>query len=254
MDPKAQGQPQDYSGKKVSGVFSTQSVEKIGTGATTRKTISKTFWFAQELDSGEIEIQPLNTNYVPAGSKQQVDKDDFLQRFSPEPEFYVKTVYPKMQELNKTVSRAEALRKKGANYSAEFEYETALAVDEENVKANFGLGLTYMSRGETAKANDIFGRLVKLDAAFEAEHKHLFNEFGINLRKSGMQDQAVEYYSRALEMTADDENLHYNMARAFFEKGRFDDCAEHLKKSIELNPGHDEAKRFYEWLKDKGKI
>ena len=31
---------------------------------------------------------------------------------------------------------------------------------------------------------EIFHRLVKLDATFETEHKHLFNDFGINLRKN----------------------------------------------------------------------
>ncbi|MDR2694866.1 MAG: hypothetical protein LBC79_00600, partial [Deltaproteobacteria bacterium] len=127
----------------------------------------------------------------------------------------------------------------------------ALKVDEENVRANFGIGLTYLQRGENSKADDIFERLVKLDAAFEPEHKHMFNDFGINLRKARMYSQAVIYYSRALEMTADDENLHINVARALFETKDLDGCVEHLLKALELAPGQEQATKFLLWLVEK---
>ncbi|WP_031481517.1 tetratricopeptide repeat protein, partial [Maridesulfovibrio frigidus] len=234
--------------KKIQGVFSSQNVQKIGTGSTVRRTISKMYWMVQENDQGEIEVQPLNTSYIPAGPKTSVNMDDFLAKYLPEPEFYVSNVYPKMKELSGTIQRGEKARQAGATYSAEFEFQNALDVDEENVRANFGLGLTYMDRGETSKANDIFERLVGLDAAFEAEHKHLFNEFGINLRKTGMQDQAIDYYNRALEMTANDENLHYNMARAYYEKGVLEKTTEHLQKALSINADHAEAAKFLDYI------
>ncbi|MGE4556067.1 MAG: tetratricopeptide repeat protein [Desulfovibrionaceae bacterium] len=243
--------PEELMRQKISGAFSIQRVEKVGTGSTTRRTISKMYYFAQENDKGEVEVRALNTQFVPAGPKEEIVKEEFLAKYNPEPEFYVKTVYPKIKELEETVSRAEEHRRQGAMYSAEFEYSAALAVDEENVRANFGLGLTYLSRGETAKANDIFERLVKLDAAFETEHKHLFNEFGINLRKSGMHEQAVDYYSRALEMTQDDENLHYNMARAYYERGLIAKCVEHLQAALQLNKDHKTATEFLTFIKTK---
>lgn len=243
--------PEELMRQNISGVFSTQKVEKVGTGSTMRRTISKMYYFAQEKEGGVVELQALNTNYVPSGAKEEVPKEDFLAKYNPEPEFYVKTVYPKMRELNETVARAEEHRRQGAHYSAEFEYNKALDVDEENVRANFGLGLTYLSRGENAKANDIFERLVSLDAAFETEHKHLFNEFGINLRKSSMHEQAVDYYARALEMTQDDENLHYNMARAYWERGQMGKCVKHLETALQLNPSLEAANEFLQFIKSK---
>lgn len=235
--------------KKIQGVFSSQNVQKIGTGTTVRRTISKMYWMVKELDSENVEVQALNTSYIPAGPKSTIPMEEFLSKYSPEPEFYVSTVFPKMKELNTTIERGEKARQAGASYSAEFEFQNAIDVDEENVKANFGLGLTYMERGEANKANDIFERLVKLDAAFQTEHKHLFNEFGINLRKTGMQDQAIDYYERALEMTSQDENLHYNIARAYFEKGMLEKCSDHLNKVISLNSEHAEAQKFLEYIK-----
>ncbi len=238
-------------GRKIKGLFSTQTVEKVGTGTTQRKTISKMYWYCEQNDDQNVGVQALNKNMVPAGPTTLVPLDDFLARYNPEPEMYLKTVFPKMQELAATVTRAEENRQRGAFYSAQFDFENALNVDEENVRANFGLGLTYVERGETAKANDILGRIVGLDAAFAPEHKHLFNEFGISLRKSHMVDQAIEYYTRALTLTSTDENLHYNVARAFYEKGDLGKCREHLAEALRLNPDHEEAKRFVEFLDTK---
>ncbi len=238
-------------GKKLKGLFSTQTVEKVGTGTTQRKTISKMFWFCTQNDEGQVMVQALNKNMVPAGASTAVPLEDFLNKYNPEPEMYLKNVYPKMQELNSTVQRAEEQRQRGALYSAQFEYENALAVDEENVRANFGLGLTYVERGEATKAKDILGRIVGLDAAFAPEHKHLFNEFGISLRKSRMVDQSIEYYTRALTMTETDENLHYNAARAFYDKGDLAKCREHLARALAINPAHEEVAKFIEFLDKK---
>jgi tetratricopeptide (TPR) repeat protein len=238
-------------GQRIKGLFSTQTVEKVGTGTTQRKTISKMYWYCVQENEANVSVQALNKNMVPAGTATQVPVEDFLARYNPEPEMYMKTVYPKMQELASTVTRAEESRQRGALYSAQFEYESALAVDEENVRANFGLGLTYVERGETAKAQDILGRIVGLEAAFAPEHKHLFNDFGISLRKSRMVDQAVEYYTRALALSTTDENLHYNVARAYFDKGDKEKCREHLLEAQRINPDHEEVKKFIEFLDGK---
>lgn len=238
--------------EKIKGVFSSQQMTTVGTGTTLRKSIQKAYWFCKELVDGTVEIQPLNVNYVPSGPKKIITMDDLLDKFSPEPEFYTITVMPKMRELEKTIARADRHRKNKETFSAEMEYGKAIRVDEENVRANFGLGLTYLERGAKDKAQDIFERLIKIEAAYEQAHKHLFNEFGINLRKSKMSDQALEYYSKALDLTKNDENLYYNIARVHFDRQDFQGAAEYLKKALEINPAMEEASKFLEFLKSKG--
>lgn len=237
----------------IRGVFSTQEIRKVGTGTTTRKTVQKTFWFVEERDN-EIECQPLNPNYVPSGPKRKITKDELIAKFSPEPEFYQMSVFPKMRELQTSIKNGDSHRDKGETFAAEYEYSRALKVDEENVRANFGIGLTYMERGELEKAENIFERLVKLEGAFEQEHKHLFNEFGINLRKSKMLRQAVEYYQRALELSENDENLHTNLARALLETKDIDGCLAHLFKALELSPRHPVSLKFLAWMMKKSLI
>ncbi len=247
--------PEDVRRDRLSGVFSTQSVSSEEAGRSTRETIRKTYFFAEQMD-GEgapvVLIQGLNENNIPSGPKETVVLDDFLQRYSPELEYYQHEVFPKLQELNQTIKRAEGLRDERALYSAQFEFEAAIDLDENNVRANFGLGLTYMDRGETAKAADLFKRIVKLDAAFSPEHKHLFNEFGISLRKSGLLDQAVDYYLRALRLTNEDEHLHYNIARAYHAQGDLRESRSHLDKGLRLNPEFEEALRLKAVLEKRG--
>ncbi|AMK12315.1 MAG: tetratricopeptide repeat protein [Pseudodesulfovibrio sp.] len=240
--------------EKIKGIFSTQTVAKVGTGTTQRKTIQKTYWNVEELDDGEVSVQPLNRNYVPSGPKRNVPRDDFLTKFNPEPEFYISTVYPAIKEMDGAIVRGEKHRERGAAYSAEFEYQQAMAIDEENVRANFGLGLTYLDRGDQVKANDIFERLVGLEAAFDTEHKHLFNDFGINMRKNKMYDQALRYYLRAEELVKNDEHLFHNIARCYFEKGNVEECKKYLLKSLEVNPKLDASLKFWAFLKGRGLV
>lgn len=232
---------------EVKGVFSTQEVRRVGTGTTTRKTVQKTFWFIEQ-QGNVYECQPLNTNYVPSGPKRKVTMDELIAKFAPEPEFYLNSVYPKMQEMQRAVDSGDEHREKGESFTAEFEYSRALKIDEDNVRANFGIGLTYLERGDANKAQDIFERLVKLDGAFEAEHKHLFNDFGISLRKNKMLEQSLEYYQRALELTENDENLYMNLARVLLETKDISGCVDNLLKALEIAPRHEASLKFLAWL------
>lgn len=239
---------------KIRGVFSSQEIRKVGTGTTTRKTVSKAFWFVEEDETGKLAVQPINSNYVPTGKKKFITKEELIEKFSPEPEFYIETVYPKMRQLSETIDRADAAREKGETFSAEYEYDTALQVDVDNVRANFGIGLTYLSRGETDKAENIFDRLVNLQGAFEEEHKHLFNEFGINLRKNKMFQQSLEYYLRAFNLSNTDENLAINIARVYLELKDFPHCVEFLGRAMQVSPGNETAMKFLSWMQAKSLI
>lgn len=240
------------SPQHIVGVFSTQEIRKVGTGTTTRKAVKKAFWFIeQDAASGVINCQALNYNYVPSGPKKIVTLDDVLNKFAPEPEFYMNSVFPKMQEIERSVNSGDAHSSKNETFAAEFEYENALSIDVENIRANFGIGLTYLQRGDTDKADNIFGRLVNLEGAFNVEHKHLFNEFGISLRKSKLHDQAVEYYSRALELSNKDPNLHINLARVYLEKTQYNECVTHLLESHKLLPKNPIVIKFFVWMDKK---
>lgn len=239
--------------KDLSGVFSRQRIAKVGTGTTTRRVAQIGYYFVEQLEDDLFHVRPLNNSFVPTGDAQEVTREELLKEYSPEPEMYHKQVLPNMKELQKTLARADRYRKQGNSFSAEMEYGNALKIDEYNVRGNFGIGLCLMERGEKDRANDIFARLIALDAPFDKEHKHMFNEFGINLRKSKMIPQAIEYYSKAVDLSPKDDHLRYNMARAYFEDKQYEKVREELKTCLELNPDFEEAKKFIAYL-DKNKL
>lgn len=240
--------------QQIKGVFSSQEIRKVGTGSTTQKTVQKVFWYVEQNADGTFNTQSLNANYVPFGPSKTITQEELLAKYSPEPEFYIQSVYPKINELNKSLENGDNHREKNETFSAELEYDHALQLDEENVRANFGIGLTYLARGEVDKADNIFERLVKLDAAFEGKHKHLFNDFGISLRKNKMLKQSVEYYTKALELTRNDENLYINVARVYLELKDINACLENLFAALSLSPGNNTAKVFLQWLMQKNLV
>jgi tetratricopeptide (TPR) repeat protein len=69
-----------------------------------------------------------------------------------------------------------------------------------------------------------------------------------------MTDQAVKYYERALELAGQDENLLYNLARAWLEKKDAAKCLDFLLKSLAINPHLEPAVKFLIWLEDKSLV
>ena len=237
--------------EKIQGIFSVQTLSVIGTGTTKRRTKQTTYWYAEEQKNGVLQVQAVNNNYIPTGPLVAVEMDNFLNSYQPEPEIYLDKVLPNVEKLKNSISLGESHRENGEIYSAEYEFNKAMSLDEMNVRVNFGLGLTYLDRGEIERADNIFKRLICLDSCYEPQHKHLFNEFGISLRKNGMLQQALEYYKRAEELVQHDENLHLNIARVHFEMGEIKPCLEHLQTALRLNNKLEEACIFLNFLKGK---
>jgi len=241
--------------ERIRGVFSQKKTAKIGAGTTARKTELVFYFNVEEGEDGIMQVQALNAADEPFGPVERITREELLKDYLPDPQRTLVRAHaaltPQEMEIQKAVARGDKFRKRGESFTAEYEYGKALAMDEQNVRANFGIGLCYINRGEGEKAKEVFERVVKIDAAFGNEHKHLFNEFGISLRKSGMHTEAMEYYRRALAHSPKDENLHYNIARAAYDKGDPRVALQHLKACLGLNPEHEEANQFVDFLKRK---
>ncbi|MCM0754621.1 tetratricopeptide repeat protein [Desulfovibrio aminophilus] len=230
--------------ERIKGAFSTAKTSKVGTGTTAKKVSTTIYVFVDEQEDGTIEVQAVNENHVPTGPTTSITRDELLADYFPDPEYYHKTMLPQMRELAKQIAGGERHLKNGQPFTAELNFQNALNLDEQNIRANFGIGLVYLRREEKEKALEVLRRLVTLDAAFEKRHKHLFNEFGINLRKNGMYEQALDYYGRALDFAKDDENLYFNIARTHIERRDLGRAKEALEQALAINPGFAEAKDY----------
>lgn len=231
--------------------FSTHKQIKIGSGVTAKRQLSKMIWYVNQTGPDEFEVQRVNHNSVPSGKISTISREELLENYHPEIKHYDSRVRPAMRELNLNVEKADRHRMRNEPYSAEMEYNNCLRVDETNIRSLFGLGLVYFQLGVREKASGVFWELSKHKAAFTARHKHLFNEFGIALRKNGMYKEAVEYYSRAIGFCeGDDENLYFNLARAMYEAGDYRSTVQNLVASLELNCKSKEARLFSRHVAD----
>jgi tetratricopeptide (TPR) repeat protein len=75
-----------------------------------------------------------------------------------------------------------------------------------------------------------------------------YNGLGMKCREEKQFDEAVSNYGKAISASPQDENLYYNVARAYFDAGKFDRATDYLGKSLKINSEFKEGKAFYNYL------
>ncbi|WP_285905346.1 tetratricopeptide repeat protein [Pseudodesulfovibrio pelocollis] len=226
-------------------VFSSTAIVMLGQGSTSQRHESTIYWYVEQVEDDEFEARRINSKHVPAGNPETISLRRLLNEFTPRLAYYEDVVLPAMEALEETLDRADRDRAHGRLYSAELGYSRARGIEERNVRALFGLGLIFLNRREHTRARAVLFELVDVKAAFDGKNQHLFNEFGIGLRKSGLYDEATAYYRRALDFVKNDENLFYNLARTRYERGDWNGCLEALIMSNRLNPGLRVARELF---------
>ncbi|MCJ2164417.1 tetratricopeptide repeat protein [Pseudodesulfovibrio sp. S3] len=233
----------------ILGVYSLQLDAELGTGGTASKHENVTYWYARQLSGTEFEIQPLNAHHVPSGVRSVLNEMDFLKQYTPEPTFYRIHTVPALETLKRKIQMGQEAFAEGKLDEAERQFIKALMIDDKNVDANYGLGEIYSEKKEFDKLKKVLDTLLGLDEAFTYEFRQKFNEFGISLRKNGHYDESIRYYEKSLEIVDTDENVYFNLARVFFEKGQYGPCVDNLEHALEINPGFIEAQKFVKYCR-----
>ena len=230
--------------KEIEGVYLKTKMTTIGTGATQKRVQTKIFCRATEIGNGQVKVCYLRFDGGPSGILEVLERDTFLKGFVHYSKELRKQANPENRAIEKHIAMAEHHCQKREYFAAEYEYDNALRLDEENVRATFGKGLALMERGSHGKAREVFGNLARIKALFLEENKHLFNEFGIRLRKLGMYDEAVKHYQKAITICPDDEHLYFNSGRALFEKRKIKEAKRWVRMALRANPDFQEAQDF----------
>jgi len=239
---------------QILGIYSLERKTSIGSGATADQYQQKTYWYVRRMGDDEYEVQPLNKSHVPSGMKSSLAKSEFISGYTPEPKYYEANTLPVLISLKKKIEKGEEYFDKGLLDESEREFLKALMIDELNVEANFGLGTVYCEKKEFRKLKKVMDILLNTDAAFQEEQRQRFNKLGINLRKQGLHEDAIRYYSKSLEYNDSDDHLHFNAARAYFDNGQHDKCLEHLGIALKLNPEFKEAEKFMSYCLKKAPL
>lgn len=224
---------------------------KVGTGDTSKNATMENYWLASEVSQETVRVELLDMHDELTGFVEFVPLEDFFKRFDYAPEFKPRKVSLRQQQADRVSARAERHLEAKEYLSAEFEFSNAIKLDEQNVRANFGLGKTYLATGQPEKAANIFRKLGTIEAVLEPENKHIFNEFGMALRKMGLHAEAVRHYHRALTLAPGDENLWFNLGRALYEGGQLKQALGAIKKALEINPNLEAARQYLQAMRQQ---
>ncbi len=159
---------------------------------------------------------------------------------------YVETAFKEKSYQRAVTSEQESKRgmnrlTRGDLAEAAEHFAKALRLNKENLQAAFGLSRVYLAAGDHKRAKDLIRELSKTATVLEPYYKHIFNASGIMMRELGMYNEAISMYRRALEVTKDDENLWFNLARAYFHDGKTNLARRAINKCLLINPEMKEA-------------
>ncbi|WP_022662320.1 tetratricopeptide repeat protein [Paucidesulfovibrio longus] len=244
-------QERDERGREVLGVYSHSLKYQYQFGERGSSYRQGTYWFVIRLDEERYSVQPLNGHHLPSGVTKTVTKEEFLQYYTPEMEYFRKHTAPALESLREKLFMGRRFFDMGRLDKAEKLFCSIVLQDETNIDANTGLTEVYANQKRFTDLRTVLDRLFGVDDLFREQQRHKFNEFGILLRKQGLFDDAVRFYRKALEVNPEDDHLHFNLARAYYERGRKDSCLEHLYECLRLNPGLVEAACFLDHIEEE---
>lgn len=198
-----------------------------------RRAAHKRYWFVWDCADEGYRVQALDEVFQPRGEALAVDPTTFTASFSSEP-----TILSMPPDHR---SGGGDTRSPG---TAE-QRSRAISELESSLRADFAALLLKARRGE-----DIPGTLHALreiacrEEGIEPEHKFMFAEFGINLRKGKFPEAALEHAKRVLILAPDDGNAHFNIARVYHALGKLQEAEQHLGTALELTPQLEYARDF----------
>jgi len=217
-------------------VFSTKKVTvQNGEADTQRK-----YWLVESDSKSLLMICPIDEQtWLPTGRPHPITLHELQKKgYTPESDSYVERIQTNMAQHKGRLSLQLIPEKE------------APPVDEAVVVSDFQKGMELLHQGNREKADSVFSNLLHAEVAFEEKHKHLFNDFAIQLRKNNLPSQAIAYYDQALKLawSNEDENLHINMARVLYAEKQYAGCVQHLFEALRISPGHRVTLNFLAWL------
>ncbi len=153
-------------------------------------------------------------------------------------------------------------------------YKKAVKINDLFAEAYKGLAEAYKGKGDLdackkflKRAADVHAQFDRLEETkelfieilkYDSETPNPFNSLGVNLRKQGDYPGAIHAYRQALELTPNDENIYFNMAKALYFMGQLEQASTEVIMSLKMNPEFREANKLYQrihgkpWVPAKG--
>ena len=223
------------------GVHSSVSTgSKEGRGSGKRKR----YWFAWDCGDAGYQVQELDNAFQPQSEAVPVDPSTFCASFALEPVILA-------SPIRKGPAPASPLQSQGLVPSAETQEQLAAerTAVENHLRAYFGALLLKIRRdGDPQSALKALQEIADVEEGIVPEHKYMFAEFGINLRKGKLPEIALAHAKRVLSLAPGDSHAHFNIARIYHTLAKLDEAERHLLTALEFSPDLECARTFLAYI------
>lgn len=216
---------------KFLGVYSL-ATGQTKKGSRTRKLL----FFVWQLDGDVVAIQELNEALVPVSGPELIPAARLKTQFNLEPSILAAPITtPDFRQKASPVRQREA---------TELNDDTLLKLEqarkskqvENDLRNNFNKAMRALNRPRDRKgALAALEQLAETRKGIVPQHRHMFRDFGVSLRKKSLPELSLRCALRALELSPNDDHAHFNVARAMSLLGLFDEADAHLRKARQLD-------------------
>ena len=154
-------------------------------------------------------------------------------------EFIKSMITAQEEEIIQKVERDER-----AAEAQRLEIEKEQEKKKEDIKQKIQEAITFIDESDMPQADELMRDSEEIREAIIIH----YNTLGMENRETKNFTGAVANYQKAIAVSPQDENLHYNLARTFFEEGKSEKAEASLDKALKINPEFSEGKVFYDYL------
>ena len=222
------------------GVYSTRENRLLDGGTV----VAKCLWYAWGWDQGTVAVQEISSDWKLIGPSKIITRAELESRFSFErenPPQKPTLPQPPVKQVEKS-SIGDARNLEGV-----------LALAEETARGDFDSGLAALELGDRKRAMFAFERPLQMDVPWRPAHTRMFSEFGVTLRKKRIYALALQHHTKAMELSPNDENVWFNLARVYYSLGNMDKAMEYLRRVLAANPNMREGRLFMDYLQRRKK-
>lgn len=237
-----------YLAQQLNPAYSPQGKPRLLPGDTFRQTFTREPR-VRAVPAAHPDVADYTDKVFVRGSRLSEETTLITGRSSPRPEAPKATDKAGREEIPET---GLAPDRDAEAVSPASSASTALSGPEEldrSLRAEFAMNVMRFRRGDRTGAVRAFRRMVGVADGIVAAHKHMFTDFGVDLRKSHLNELALSSFRRALELSPDDSHALFNVARALYELGKYREAREHLDKALKLDPDLSCARRLQEEIR-----
>lgn len=191
-------------------------------------------FFVWRLGEGYYAIQELDQAFTPKGAVLGIEAARFEAAFRLEPSLLAAPMTaPDFRHLSVPKAATELTD----SALADLEKARQAKQVETDLRSSFSKAMRSLARPrERGAAIAAIERIAYARKGIVPEHKHMFRDFGVALRKKSLNDLAIACAARAVELAPDDDHAHFNLARLLGIKGRFVEADEELGIAMKLDP------------------